>query len=297
MNPRRRHNTLRLTTALVMMACCAVVFSSFVISENLNKAMRTWGEDIQLVVYLSEEATDAEVQAVEAHLTKSEFVHKVELVTQEKALQGFREQLATYAPDLAKDEELLRLIPASFQAQLKEDIPGNQKTQVLEKLSAQAKQMSGVEEASFGQDWIHKYAAILTAIEWSSWVLGLVISLASMLVISNSIRSLVHARRDEIEILEMIGATPFMIRKPFVIEGALTGFSCSVAAVLLVGGVYQSVKGMIGSQELLASLSGNLVFPSSLAVILFILLFTSMGALGSWLSIRQVNSGWAAKTI
>lgn len=296
MNPRSRHHTLRLTTALVMMACCAVVFSSFVISENLNKAMRTWGEDIQLVVYLSEEATSAEVQAVEEQLKKSEFVQNVELVTQEKALQGFRQQLATYAPDLAKDEELLRLIPASFQAQLKENIPSQQKTQVLESLSIQIKQMSGVEEASFGQDWIQKYAAILTAIEWSSWLLGLVISLASMLVISNSIRSLVHARRDEIEILEMIGATPFMIRKPFVVEGALTGFGCSLAAVLLVGGVFSSLKGMMSSQEILVSLSGNLIFPSGLAIGLFILVFTTMGAFGSWLSIRQVNSGWAAKT-
>ncbi|MFM6929469.1 MAG: cell division protein FtsX [Bdellovibrio sp.] len=294
MRPPQKNLALKLSTLIVVTACFAVIGVSLLISQNFKNVLTMWGEDVQLTVYLASDISEEGRKGIEKFLTDSGKVSEVKLVNQEKALSDFRTQLASYAPDISQDEELLKLIPSSFQVKLAEQIPTAEKSTVMQGLATQLKTQQGVDEVSYGQEWIEKYAALVSAIEISLQVVGIIIVLASMFVMSNAIRASVQSHRDEIVVLEMIGATSSMIRKPFLKEGALLGLVSSGFAVVLCYGFFYMIKNLVVTRLSFLQLGEHLHFLSPIVFSTVIVLGTLMGALGSYLCVRKINDGWAA---
>ncbi|MNT17899.1 Cell division protein FtsX [compost metagenome] len=216
-------------------------------------------------------------------------------MSQEKALTDFRSQLASYAPDLAQDDELLKLIPSSFQVSLSEKVSTEDQSSVLQSLSGKIKSLQGVDDVSFGQDWVEKYSALVTAIEVVIRVLGFIVVLASIFVMSNMIRASVEARREEISVLELIGATARMIRRPFIIEGAILGGTASLLSVFICFGIYSAVRHFTMTRLSFLQLGEHLAFLNIFTVIAFVAGGILLGAIGSFLCVRSVNNGWAAR--
>ncbi|MBO9666570.1 MAG: ABC transporter permease [Bdellovibrio sp.] len=294
MRPPQKNFALKLTTLIVVTACFVVIGASLLVSKNFRNILTLWGEDVQMTVYLSSDLSEQGRQDIEQYLKDSGQVSDVQLVSQEKALSDFRVQLASYAPDISKDEELLKLIPASLQVKLASNIPASEQSKVLQNLASGLKAKQGVDDVGYGQDWVEKYAAFVSAIEITLQVVGIVIVLASMFVMSNAIRASVQAHRDEIVVLEMIGATTSMIRKPFLKEGALLGVVSSTLAVGLCYGLYVGLKSLVVQRLSFLQLGEHLTFISPVSVVIVIIGGTAMGALGSYLCVRKINDGWAA---
>ncbi|MGE5086329.1 MAG: cell division protein FtsX [Bacillota bacterium] len=294
MRPPRNNLALKLSTLIVVTACFVVIGVSLLISQNFKSVLTMWGEDVQLTVYLANDISEAGRKGIEKFLTDSGKVSDIKLVNQEKALSDFRTQLASYAPDISQDEELLKLIPSSFQVKLSDKIPTSEKSAVMQELAAQLKTQQGVDEVSYGQEWVEKYAALVAAIEISLQVVGFIIVLASMFVMSNAIRASVQSHRDEIVVLEMIGATSSMIRKPFLKEGALLGLVSSTLAVVLCYGFFFIIRNLVVTRLSFLQLGEHLNFLSPLVFMAVIVLGTLMGAMGSYLCVRKINDGWAA---
>ena len=138
-----------------------------------------------------------------------------------------------------------------------------------------------------------KYAALVGAIEITLQALCVVILLASLFVMSNVIRASVQSRKDEIVVLEMIGATPSMIRKPFMMEGAFLGVSSSVLAMGLCFVVYIGIKNLLTTKLSFLQLGQHIQFLGPMVLVAFVLVGTALGALGSYLCVRRINDGFA----
>jgi cell division transport system permease protein len=294
MKTSRRNWALQLSTLIVSTACFVVMGGALLFSQNLKHILTLWGEDIQMTVYLSPDLTQAQQTRIEQFLKNEPHVKDVSLVTQEKALNDFRSQLATYAPDLVKDDDLLKLIPSSYQLNLDSQLDSRQQIVTLQSIAAQAKTLEGVDEISYGQDWVEKYSVFVTVIQWVIEALALIIVCASVFVMSNVIRALVSSRREEIEVMELVGATAAMIRKPFLIQGAQMGFFASALSVFICFGFFKLVQSVFIHQLSFLQLSSQLRFLSLPGVVSFVLAGTAVGALGSYLCVRKINDGWAA---
>ena len=284
---------LKISTLIVVTACFVVMGSTFLVSENLKNILTLWGENVQLTVYLDPDISDAGRSYIESKLRESGKVIGVELVTQEKALGEFRSQLASYAPDLNQDEELLRLIPASLQVRLTPDISSADQGQVLEELSQSVRELEGVEEVSYGQDWVAKYSAFVSAIEIAFKLVGAIVVLAALFVISNAVRASIHNRHDEIVVLEMIGATSAMVRKPFLREGALLGLVSSAMSLAICFAIYIGIKQLVVTKLNFLQLSEHLQFLGPFSITIFLLCGTLLGALASYFCVRRLNDGFA----
>ena len=173
-------------------------------------------------------------------------------------------------------------------------IPTADKSSVMQGLAAQLKTQQGVDEVSYGQEWVEKYAALVSAVEISFQLVGFIIVLASIFVMSNAIRASVQSHRDEIVVLEMIGATSSMIRKPFLKEGAALGFMSSALAMSLCYGLYALMKNLVVTRLSFLQLAEHLSFISPVLIATMIVAGTLMGALGSYLCVRKMNDGWSA---
>ncbi|AHZ85812.1 permease-like cell division protein FtsX [Bdellovibrio bacteriovorus] len=293
MRPHHKNWALKVSTLVVVTACFVVMGAALLVSQNFRNILTLWGEDVQMTVYLSQDLSEKGRQDIESKIKENENVAAVKFVTQEQALGDFRTQMASYAPDITQDEELLRLIPASLLVQLKSNVAAAEQTAVLQNMAGKLRQLEGVDEVSYGQDWVEKYAALVNAIELTLRALCVVILMASLFVMSNAIRASVAARKDEIVVLEMIGATPSMIRKPFLVEGAVLGVVSSVLSLGLCFAVYIGIKNLLTTKLSFLQLGEHIQFLGPLLLVTFVVAGTGLGALGSYLCVRRMNDGFA----
>lgn len=288
-----RHWPLKVSTLVVVTACFVVMGSALLVSQNFKNLLTLWGEEVQLTVYVSSDISKKSIEHIEKTLKESGQVSEVSYISQERALVDFKAQMASYAPDMSQDEELLRLIPASFQVKLAPHIPASEQAQVIKSLALKTRDLNGVDEVSYGQDWIEKYAALVSAIQITLRLLGFVIVSAALFVISNAVRASVQNRKEEIIVLEMIGATFTTIRKPFLVEGATLGFGASVFGILLCFGIYTAIRNVLISQLSFLQLGAHISFLTPVTMIVFMIFGTSLGALASYLCVRRINDGFA----
>ncbi|MBX2988248.1 MAG: permease-like cell division protein FtsX [Bdellovibrionaceae bacterium] len=290
MRELRHRLFLRLTTWLTLTACFAVLSSALLLALNLSMVMTLWGDDIQVTAYLNQDAGPDRLREIEGILKRDARIGRFEYTSREKALTDFRAQMASYAPDLAADDDLLSLIPSSFQISLAGSAPADR----LEDLAHDLKNVAGVEEVRYGQEWLKKYSAVLSALKGSVGLIGGVLLVAGLLVIGNAVRASVEARRNEVEVLEMIGATSWMIRKPFLMEGATLGFLSSLSAVILTFGGFLAVQGVIRDELNFLNLAQHVRYFPLWGVAFAVVGGTVLGAMASYLCIRRLNDGWAA---
>lgn len=293
----KRNWTLQFSTLLVVTACYLVVCSSLLLSQNFKKILTVWGEELQMTVYLSENTETQDVEALQKKIAANPNVGKIKYVSKETALEDFRVQMASYAPDVLNEKDLLTLIPASFQISLSESLKAVDHLKVLDVLAATLKTDKSVAEVSYGQEWVQKYGQFIYYFEKGCQALGIIIFCAALFVLSNVIRASVQSRRQEIEVLELIGATPAMIRRPFMMEGALIGFVSSSMAITISYFAYRNIVGIFQNELQFLQLGQHLSFLGVGLMVFFCLAGTLLGALGSYLCVRQINDGWAARNL
>ena len=290
----RHHAGLQLAPMVVLISCFSIVAGVITVSQNLDRILTLWGESLEVSVYLTEEASDQQKQKIETALQTNEKIDKLKFVSKESALDMFRDQMASYAPDLMKDSDLLKVIPRSFQFAINAKVPAEDHLATTQTIANSLKTLAGVEDVSFGQDWVKSYAGIVQGVSVVGGLFSAIILLAVIFVVSNAVRTSISQRRYEIEVLELIGASARYIRQPYIWEGALTGgLSCGLAVVFSYA-VFSTLKDHLKSQVALLQLSAHIQFLSPAVIMALIGASTVLGILASYSCVKVINDGWSA---
>lgn len=296
----RQHFGLQFATASILTATFSVVVFMLSLSFNFQRVLTVWGEQIQISAYLEDGVSDQTIAALTKDLEARQEVASVAFISKAKAADSFRDQMASYAPDLMSDSEFATPFPASLQIRLKEDRAGlengNEDGNVasLESLALDIGKKQGVEDVSYGQSWVRNYASFVGVIKTVGVVFGFVLLFGSFFIIANSIRTHISGRREEIEILELIGATQQNIRRPYIVEGILLCAISAVIAIAINAVFYEWQIGIMKKSLAFARMANEFSFLNVSQIALFCLAAAVIGAVGSWLTVRSLNDGWAA---
>jgi cell division transport system permease protein len=290
----RDNLSIHLTSFLVLSLSFTVILGSLLINKNLNVGLSQWGSSLDMSIYLSSAVTSDQVEEVRNYLQSRSEVSEVKYISSEQAIETFQVQMATYAPDLLSDKSLSEVIPASFQMVLNQSVRAVEHSQVMAQIAQSLQSMAGVEDITWGQDWVQKYSMISRAIQSFTWTTIAILILGSLFVSANSIRASILRRREEVEILELVGASPTMIRTPYVLESMIISFFAFILSCLLCAGVFSAVQTHLQSSEDLANLGQALVFASFVDLVLYLTMTVGISALSAWWVIRKINSGYAA---
>ncbi len=294
MSASKGKNALRFSTLLVLSASFAVICGTALVGQNLQRILTLWGESLQMTVYLSEDSSPQNAAELADALNKNDKIEQVKFISKEEALGQFREQIASYAPDLLNDNDLLKVIPSSYQFSISKSVSANDQLDVMSNLANELKTQAGVDQVSYGQDWVQNYSQITRALKTAGIVFALVIVCSALFVISNCVRNSIYQRKDEIEVLELIGATATYIRRPFFIEGAAI---CSVAASIGLAisyGLFTVGQESLKSELSLLQVANHIQFLSWSSIIAVIMTSALMGVIASAICLRSLNDGWAA---
>jgi len=264
------------------------VFGGFLLlQDNLQQLFKGWGEQIQMHAYLKPGLRATEIQPLFRRVTNFREVAEARFISQEQAWRDFQAALGAQSGVL---EGLPRdVLPASFEITIR---PEFREAAVLERLAARLRQEDGIASVEYPQAWVERFNLVLLAVEWAKWLFGGILFLAAFFIIGSTVRLAVLARKDEIEIMQLVGAPEELIQAPFVLEGMLQGL---VGAGLALAGLFASFL-MVGDQLASAAALLGAVTPLRFlhleSVALIVGIGWLLGATGSLFSLRRFLKTW-----
>jgi len=217
-----------LTIAIVLV----LVGSASLLVENMAGLLDEFGAELQLTAYLEPSMTEEELHLLAESVAAAPGVDHVDIVTRAEALARF-EKIAGGSELLAGLDE--NPLPASLEIHLR---PEARTAEALEILRSSLDGLPGIEELAQGQEWIEGYSRVVALARSGAFAISIVLGMAALLIVANTIRLAVYARRDELEILALVGASRTFVRVPFVLEGTIQGLLGGLLALCVIYGAY-----------------------------------------------------------
>lgn len=228
-----------LSAAMVALALFVVGLFAVAV-HNLQVNLDAVESRVQIVAFLQDDALAMDVDLAQAELQALPEVESVRLVTKEEALAAARRDLPEFKEvftDLQGNP-----LPASLEVRLAEY---SRNKESLEAVAHQARLYDFVEDVRFGEEWVDQLFMLRRIGALTTGLLGAAFGAAAALIIATAIRIAIFARKEEIQVMRLVGATSGFVRRPFLIEGGICGFIGGVAALALTFLVFQSIKGML----------------------------------------------------
>ena len=216
--------------ATITIALALFVLGGFLlVTSNLRRLSAGWGNAAEISVFLKDEITPGERGAVENVLTSTPLVTSREYVSKDEALTRFKRTFGELgaAVDGTGDNPL----PASYEARLR---TGPELRESVDNLATQLRQLSGVADVRYDRQWLERLQAAIAVISGAGLVLGSVLTIAAALTVGNVVRLALYTRRDELEIMQLVGAPEIYIRGPFVMEGIFQGGAGALLALVVL---------------------------------------------------------------
>ncbi|HJV34098.1 permease-like cell division protein FtsX [Geomonas sp.] len=185
---------------------------------NLQGMAEGWSDKVQVTAYFDKEPAPLAVAALKARVKSIPGTTKVTFVTQQEAEQRLRSRL--------KGQESLlegitpEVLPASLEIGLDRD--HRDSAQVTAYVSA-LKKVEGIGEVQYGEEWVRRFSTFMNLFRLMGLLLGSFLGITVLFIVSNTIKLTIYARKDELELLGLVGATRLFIKAPFLIEGVLQG--------------------------------------------------------------------------
>lgn len=223
----RRAPVLTALSAAMIALSLFVVGLFGVVAYNIRQVIEGVESRVEVVAYLRDDAPRAAVDELERELTGLPQVRAVRYISRDEALQIARTELPEFGTVFATLEA--NPLPASLEVQLR---PNQKGPDVVRAMAQRLTATPIVEEVRYGSDWLDKVFLLRRVAGSATVVLGLGFAAVAALIIGAAVRLAIFARRDEIAIMQMVGATSWFIRKPFLLEGFFTGLLGGTIAAL-----------------------------------------------------------------
>lgn len=214
--------------AIVAIALAMIVLGSLLlVTWNIERLLARWDAAAEFSVYLLDEATSEQRGAIEALIDDSRVADGREYVSKADALTRFRREFTALALLAAGFEN--NPFPASVEVRVRPDADDDGRASALVRRVAT---LPGVADVRYDREWLARIASGLAVVRGTGFALALLMALAAAVTVASVVRLGLQARRDEIEIMQLVGAPIAFIRGPFVAEGVLQG---GVGAVIALG--------------------------------------------------------------
>ena len=273
-----RLNLLMSITAVTTTFVCILVLGvGLLVSSHIEGIVGSVRDDVGVEAYFASGATDETVTELRDTVQNYPEVASVTYVSEAEALSTFKDTFAD-RPELYEDIAA-GVLPASLQLQLEDPSAADA---VAERLRDE----EAVQSLSYPQQTIERLNEVTSFISWALYGATILFLVASVLLISNAIRLSIFARRDEIEVMKLVGASDRFVRTPFVIEGLAQGLVGALIAALAVAWINFLFIDWAEQALPFVPISSNAV-NTPVLVLALVVVGVGIGVVGSFLSVTR----------
>ncbi|QGG95786.1 cell division protein FtsX [Actinomarinicola tropica] len=275
-----RNISLTLASMVTVAVSLSLVGSALLLRQGVQNATARWEGGIEFIVFVNADASGEQIQALNEALSESPAIESHTYVDQEAAYDEFREMFSR-TPEMIEAVEP-DILPSSFRV-----VPTNPDAAAIRAVGEQFDDQPGVFRVVFAFDTVQQVQRLSRVLSIGILFVAGVLLLAAGLLILNTIRMAMFARRREIEVMKLVGATNWFIRVPFMLEGLIQGIvgaAVAVGSVVVLNNFFESR--LSGSGDSFAILQGFAVSSGEV-------FGTSLFVLGVGIFVGVIGSGIA----
>ena len=277
-----RNFTITLASIMTVVVSLFLVGASLMLRQGVQNATRRWQGGIEFVVFLNPTATQAQIDAIGQNLKDSPDVESFTYVDQQASYEEFKSLFAD-SPEMV-DTVTPEILPPSYRV-----VPVDKNAEAIDTLGQQYQTKPGVKQVAFASKTIKAVQALASRFTVGIFVVAAVLLGAAILLVLNTIRMAMFARRREIEVMKLVGATNWFIRVPFMLEGLIQGVigaALAIGALALFKPFFE--KWLPSSQDF--PLVGGFVLSGTEIASIFLLLGVTgcvVGAIGAGIAVTR----------
>lgn len=276
----RNNRLLNIITVLTISLSILIVCTFILFFINTSEIMNFWKKGLRVMAYLKPDVPDSERSNLEQQIQAMSGVESLRFISKEDALNQLKAQMqrqSSLFDNLDKNP-----LPDGFEIQIS---AAKQSWEKVEFLAAQIESLDAVEEVEYGQKWLGHFAQLFDLFTLTGYAMCIILVMAAVFIMANTIRLVIYSRRDEIEIMRLVGAAERFIKIPFYIQGLLQGALGASIGLIILFVVFWFMtsniergffSGLFNIQFLSPLISGAIFLISVLA-----------GWLGSYISLKQ----------
>lgn len=259
------------------------LFAGFLlVLQNIGNVLREAGTSLYLTAYVKEGAPENDVYNFVKELQNNEQIRSVKYISKAEALKQFKADLGSRGGFLEGLEQNNPL-PASVDIILR-PAGGFSDT---EKMVAKLRQVPVIDEVVYGSEWVERAQSIIKLFRLFGLACLLVTLAVIIFLISNTIKLVIYARRDEIAIMQLVGASDPYVKVPFIIGGALQGIIGSFIGLLLLRLAFLLLNFELRNSIVVGIALPEIAFLNFLAIVGVVLIGLVVGAVGSFFALGR----------
>ena len=277
----------------VLLVSLLLVGLSVLLFMNLNSIIGGIENKNEVIVFLDPEITEAQTEEVQSKLEQIDNIGDISFYSKEDAMKSMKESMAYYASVLDSLDE--NPLPDSFRIRIK-DISYTSETVTairdIDSNNVKNGNTNYIYSIRAPYDFVNILSEIRQIVTWVAAAIIIALAIVSMVIISNTTKASVFARRNEISIMKYVGATNAFIRIPFFVEGMVTGFVAGLIATIITWIGYDALVDLLTNEVNLLNIIGmGSVIPfgniAIKVIVVYIISGGIIGALGSVISTRK----------
>lgn len=279
-----KNNSFLSSVTLVTIVLSILIVSTFgLFIVNVSDVMTSWKKGIRIMAYLKTDTHEADVSKTKDLILNIANVDNVTFINRNEAMKYLKEQMkrqASLFENLTSNP-----LPDAFEIRIK---TSDKKWENIELIAEKIESLNAVSDVEYGQKWIGRFINIFNLFRLGAFAVGIIFMMVTIFIMANTIRLALYSRREEVEIMRLVGAEEGFITAPFYIQGVLQGAAGGLGGILILFICYILISSNI--EQSLASSVFNIRFLPLKAVAGIIISSMTVGWLGCYISLKQFKN-------
>ena len=276
----RSNRLLSLVTISTFALSILIVSAALLFFVNMNAIIDGWRQGIRVMAYLQDGLQESDRSYLKARIENLYGVQQADFIPKDEALARLRAQMSRQASIL--DNLETNPLPDAFEIQM---IAASQTWEKVEQLAAELEALEGVSEVEYGQRWIKRIINAFNLFQMTAYIMGALFFMAAVFIVGNTVRLVLFSRKDEVEIMRLVGATERFILTPFYFQSLLQAAMGSIIGLVGLFIMYMLIQSRIATDMAAAFFEPRFLSVTTLMGIVGCSML--VGWLGCHLSVKQ----------
>ena len=275
-----KNRFLNLVTIITISLSVLIASAFLLFFVNTSDIINSWKKGLRIMAYLKPDINNDGLKDLKQTIQSLEDVDTLTFVSRQEALSRLKTQMKHQSSLFAS---LTRNpLPDSIEIRMTATTESWQK---IDSLAARVEALPQIDEVEYGQRWVGRFAHIISLFRLAGYAMGTLFFMATIFIVANTIRLVIYSRREEVEIMRLVGAEDRFIKTPFYIEGIIQG---AVGGIIGLGALF-IVFTIISSNVSQDITSGmfQIRFLPSLILVAIVISSMILGWLGCFVSLKQ----------
>jgi len=274
------HRFLNVVTIITIAISILIVSAFALFFVNANEIINSWKKGIRIMAYLKPDAPEIKIPELKQKIQHIGGIQDVRFISKNEAFQQLKKQMRRQSSLFENLKE--NPLPDAFEIRL---IASFQNQEKVEMLATRLESLPQIDEVEYGQRWLGRFTNFFNLFRLTGYAMGGLFFMAALLIVANTIRLVLYSRREEIEIMRLVGATDSFIKAPFYIQGLIQGAFGGIIGLAALFVTFMFIS--LSVQQGLSPGLFTIRFLSPGAFCGIILGSTFVGWIGCYLSLKQ----------